>query len=63
VHTFTIGFDEAAYDETRFAREVADVGQEPPHELRPHRAGFQEQLPDAFRAIDQPTSTGSTRIS
>jgi asparagine synthase (glutamine-hydrolysing) len=55
LHTFTIGFDVAAYDESRYARQVADA-------LRAHHTtvllteqAFQEQLPDAFTAIDQPT--------
>jgi asparagine synthase (glutamine-hydrolysing) len=58
VHTFTIGFDVAAYDETRYARQVADA-------IRSRHTGvvlteqtFQEQLPDAFTAIDQPTFDG-----
>jgi asparagine synthase (glutamine-hydrolysing) len=58
VHTFTIGFDLAAYDESRYARQVADV-------LKSHHTSvvlseqtFQEQLPDAFTAIDQPTFDG-----
>jgi asparagine synthase (glutamine-hydrolysing) len=55
VHTFTIGFDVPAYDETVYARQVADA-------IRSHHTtvvlseqSFQEQLPDAFTAIDQPT--------
>jgi asparagine synthase (glutamine-hydrolysing) len=58
VHTFTIGFDVAAYDETAYAQQVADA-------LRSHHTrvvlserSFQEQLPNAFAAIDQPTFDG-----
>ena len=55
VHTFTVGFDVPGLDETAYARKVADA-------LGTHHTAivltdqsFQEQLPDAFMAIDQPT--------
>jgi asparagine synthase (glutamine-hydrolysing) len=58
VHTFTIGFDVAAYDESRYARQVADaIGSHHTCVVLSEQA-FQEQLPDAFTAIDQPTFDG-----
>lgn len=55
VHTFTIGFDVPAYDETRYARQVADAIDSRHTSLVLTEQTFQEQLPDAFAAIDQPT--------
>jgi len=58
VHTFTIGFDVPAYDETAHAQRVADaVGSRHTRTVLTEQA-FQGQLPDAFRAIDQPTFDG-----
>ena len=58
VHTFTIGFEEAAYDETRYARQVADaIGSRHTAVVLTEHA-FEEQLPDALTAIDQPTFDG-----
>ena len=58
VHTFTIGFDVAAYDETRYAqRWPTRSGATTPASCSRQQA-FQEQLPDAFTAIDQPTFDG-----
>jgi asparagine synthase (glutamine-hydrolysing) len=58
VHTFTIGFEECAYDETRYALQVANA-------IHSHHTcvvlteqTFREQLTDAFTAIDQPTFDG-----
>jgi len=58
VHTFTIGFEEAPWDETRHAQRVAEsLGTR--HETVVLRAGeFHEALDDAFTAIDQPTFDG-----
>jgi asparagine synthase (glutamine-hydrolysing) len=58
VHTFTIGFDEAAYDETRHARQVAAAIRSCHTSVRLTEQAFQEQLPDALAAIDQPTFDG-----
>ena len=58
VHTFTIGFDVAAYDETRYARQVADAIGSRHTSVVLTEQSFQEQLPDAFAAIDQPTFDG-----
>jgi asparagine synthase (glutamine-hydrolysing) len=55
VHTFTIGFDVAAYDETRYAGQVAAAIGSRHTSVTLGEQGFQEQLPDAFTAIDQPT--------
>jgi asparagine synthase (glutamine-hydrolysing) len=58
VHTFTIGFDVAAYDESRYALQVAEaIGSRHTRVVLTEQA-FQEQLPDALAAIDQPTFDG-----
>jgi asparagine synthase (glutamine-hydrolysing) len=58
VHTFTIGFEVAAYDESRYAQQVADaIGSRHTSVVLSEQA-FQAQLPDAFTAIDQPTFDG-----
>jgi len=58
VHTFTIGFDLPAYDEMPYARQVADaIGSRHTSVLLTEQS-FQEQLPAAFKAIDQPTFDG-----
>ena len=58
LHTFTIGFDLAAYDESRYARQVAEaIGSQHTNVVLTEQA-FQEQLPDAFNSIDQPTFDG-----
>jgi asparagine synthase (glutamine-hydrolysing) len=58
VHTFTIGFEAAAYDETRYAQQVADAIRSRHTSVVLTEQSFQEQLPDAFTAIDQPTFDG-----
>jgi asparagine synthase (glutamine-hydrolysing) len=58
VHTFTIGFDVPAYDETRHARKVAEAIRSRHTTLVLTEEQFQGQLPDAFTAIDQPTFDG-----
>jgi asparagine synthase (glutamine-hydrolysing) len=58
VHTFTIGFEVAAYDETRYARQVAEAIRSRHTSVVLTEQAFQEQLPDAFTAIDQPTFDG-----
>jgi asparagine synthase (glutamine-hydrolysing) len=55
VHTFTIGFDLPAYDETDYARQVAESIGSHHTSVTLTEQSFQEQLPDALRAIDQPT--------
>jgi asparagine synthase (glutamine-hydrolysing) len=58
VHTFTIGFEVADYDETRYAQQVADAVKSRHTRTVLTEQGFREQLPDAFAAIDQPTFDG-----
>jgi len=58
VHTFTIGFELAAYDETRYAKQVAEAIRSQHTSIVLTEQSFQEQLPDAFTAIDQPTFDG-----
>lgn len=55
VRTFNISFEEAAYDESAYARRVAqDLGTE--HvEFRLTQGQFQAQLGDAIASLDQPT--------
>jgi asparagine synthase (glutamine-hydrolysing) len=58
VHTFTVGFDVAAYDERRYAEQVASaIGSQHTCSVLSEET-FLEQLPDAFTAIDQPTFDG-----
>ena len=58
VHTFTVGFDVAAYDERRYAEQVASaIGSRHTCVVLSEET-FLEQLPDAFTAIDQPTFDG-----
>lgn len=58
VHTFTIGFDVAAYDETHYAQQVAEAIKSHHTSIVLTEQTFQAQLPDAFTAIDQPTFDG-----
>ena len=58
VHTFTIGFEVAAYDETRYAQQVAQAIRSRHTSVVLTEQSFQEQLPEAFTAIDQPTFDG-----
>jgi asparagine synthase (glutamine-hydrolysing) len=58
VHTFTIGFDQPAYDETRYARQVADAIGSRHKTVVLTEQSFEQQLPEAFSAIDQPTFDG-----
>jgi asparagine synthase (glutamine-hydrolysing) len=58
LHTFTVGFDVPAYDETPYARQVAEaVGSRHTTCLLTEQT-FRDRLPDAFTAIDQPTFDG-----
>ncbi len=58
VHTFTVGFDVPAYDERRYAEQVAAAIKSRHTCVVLTEQTFQEQLPDAFKAIDQPTFDG-----
>jgi asparagine synthase (glutamine-hydrolysing) len=55
VHTFTIGFDVARYDETRYAQQVADAVKSRHTAVVLTEQDFKDQLPAAFTSIDQPT--------
>ncbi|HEV8534273.1 MAG TPA: asparagine synthase (glutamine-hydrolyzing) [Candidatus Limnocylindria bacterium] len=58
VRTFNIGFDEAAFDESRHARAVASALGTEHHETRLSKDTFRQQLPDALASLDQPTFDG-----
>jgi asparagine synthase (glutamine-hydrolysing) len=55
LHTFTIGFDEAGLDESRYAASVAAAIGSRHTNVTLHEQEFVSQLPDALSAIDQPT--------
>lgn len=55
VQTFNISFDEADFDESPYARRVAEsIGSEH-HDIRLTEQHFASQLDDALASIDQPT--------
>jgi len=58
VHTFTIGFDSAAHDESAYAEQVARAIGSRHTRCLLREEDFVEQLPEAFQAIDQPTFDG-----
>jgi asparagine synthase (glutamine-hydrolysing) len=58
LHTFTIGFDEAAYDETTYAQRVADAIGSRHTRVLLSQDDFRLHLEDALNAIDQPTFDG-----
>ena len=55
VHTFTIGFDEAGLDESRYAAAVATAIGSRHTNVTLREEDFLQQLPDALSSIDQPT--------
>lgn len=55
VSTFTVTFDESDYDESRFARAVAEGLGTDHSEVHLSESTFHEQLPQALDCIDQPT--------
>ncbi len=55
IRTFNISFDEAEYDESKYARSVADALGTEHADVRLTQRQFAEQLIDALRSIDQPT--------
>ncbi|MBK7875225.1 MAG: asparagine synthase (glutamine-hydrolyzing) [Planctomycetes bacterium] len=55
VRTFNVAFDEAEFDESRWARAVAEHLGTRHVELRLTSARFRERLPDALASLDQPT--------
>jgi asparagine synthase (glutamine-hydrolysing) len=56
--TFCVGFSENTFDETRFARRVADRFGTEHTEILLREDDLLEQLPDALKAMDQPTGDG-----
>jgi asparagine synthase (glutamine-hydrolysing) len=57
-HTFSVGFAERAYDETRHARNVAARFGAEHTEILLRDDDLLDQLPQALAAIDQPTGDG-----
>jgi len=55
VHTFTIGFEEAGLDESRYAAQVAAAIRSRHTNTTLREADFVGQLTDALASIDQPT--------
>jgi asparagine synthase (glutamine-hydrolysing) len=55
VATFNIRFDEAAYDESSYARQVAEILGTDHQEVRLTEAVFSSHLDEAMSSIDQPT--------
>jgi asparagine synthase (glutamine-hydrolysing) len=53
--TFHVRFDEQGYDESPYARAVAERLGTDHHEIRIDEGNFRRRLPDALDAIDQPT--------
>jgi len=58
VRTFHIGFDEAAFDESKYARAVADSLGTEHAEFRLTQSHFQNELEPALASLDQPTLDG-----
>lgn len=58
LHTFTIGFDDAGLDESRFATKVAAAIGSRHSTATLREADFLNALPQALSAIDQPTFDG-----
>jgi asparagine synthase (glutamine-hydrolysing) len=55
IATFNISFDEAAFDESRYARAVAQALGTEYNEVRLTQSSFRSGLGDALDSIDQPT--------
>ena len=58
VATFNIAFEEDEFDESRYARMVADQYQTDHHEIRLTADAFLHEVPDALAAIDHPSGDG-----
>ncbi len=58
VHTFSIGFEEVEFDESKYAQAVAEAIGSRHENLMLTGAHFQEQLPTALASLDQPTFDG-----
>ena len=59
IHTFTVTFDEAAYDESSFAREIAGQFGAEHHVLPLAGKTVLGQLDGALAALDQPSADGT----
>ncbi len=59
VRTFSVGFEDPAYDESAHARHVAARHGTRHTEVRLGRAEFESRLPDAVAALDQPSFDGT----
>lgn len=58
IDTFNIRFDEPGYDESRYARAVADSLGTHHHEIPITESSFRENLSSALQSLDQPTFDG-----
>jgi asparagine synthase (glutamine-hydrolysing) len=56
--TFSVGFAERDFDETRYAREIATRFESDHTEIRLPDADLLDQIPSALAAMDQPTGDG-----
>jgi asparagine synthase (glutamine-hydrolysing) len=55
IDTFTISFDEKKFDESPYARAIAERFNTKHHEIRLSPNDFLESLPDALNALDHPS--------
>ncbi len=58
IRTFNVAFDEAEYDESSHARQVAQALGTEHHEIRLSQARFRELFEPALGSLDQPTFDG-----
>lgn len=58
VSTFNVAFHEDAFDESQYARVIADKFDTDHHEIRLSVADFLEAVPDALAATDHPSGDG-----
>lgn len=58
VNTFSIVFDEAEFDESRWSRLIADKYNTIHHPIKLHPQDFLEELPAALSAMDHPSGDG-----
>ena len=59
VHTFTVTFDEAGYDEAKYAREVAASFGAEHHVVHLSSERALDEIDDALAALDQPSADGT----
>jgi len=58
ISTYNLSFDEAIYDEAKYARQVAKSLNTDHHEIRLTQSDFTQNFDKAFDSIDQPTFDG-----